>query len=231
MEKKQQMTTEAGRPVGDNQNSLTAGERGPVVFEDFLLFEKMAHFNRERIPERVVHAKGSGAYGTFTCTKFDMKKYTTAKVFEPGKRTPMLLRFSTVGGEKGSADTERDPRGFALKFYTEDGNWDLVGNNTPVFFIKDPKKFSDFIHTQKRDPRTNCKSPTMMWDFWSLNPESLHQVMILMSDRGTPHGYRHMDGFGSHTFSMINAGNERFWGKFHFKTPQGIKNFTGRRAK
>src|SRR6201991_1073023 len=224
------MTTDQGRPVGDNQNSLTVGQRGPIVFEDYLLFEKMAHFNRERIPERVVHAKGSGAYGTLTITNPDMKKYTTAKVFEPGKKTPLFIRFSTVGGEKGSADSERDPRGFAIKFYTEQGNWDLVGNNTPVFFIKDPKKFSDFIHTQKRDPYTNCKSATMMWDFWSLNPESLHQVMIVMSDRGTPHGYRDMYGFGSHTFSFINADNERFWIKFHFKTAQGIKNFTDEEA-
>src|ERR1700733_8918360 len=229
-EKKQTMTTDAGRPVGDNQNSLTVGPRGPVVFEDFLLFEKMAHFNRERIPERVVHAKGSGAYGHFVCTN-PLTEYTSAKVFSnAGKKTPTFLRFSTVGGEKGSADTERDPRGFALKFYTEEGNWDLVGNNTPVFFVKDPKKFSDFIHTQKRDPYINCKSATMMWDFWSLNPESLHQVMILMSGRGTPYGYRHMDGFGSHTFSMINAKNERHWVKFHFKTQQGIKNFTGEEA-
>src|ERR1700749_2074592 len=226
-EKKPIMTTDAGRPVGGNKNSLTVGARGPVVFEDYLLFEKMAHFNRERIPERVVHAKGSGAYGHFVVTNPDMSKYTSAKIFDTiGKQTQVFLRFSTVGGEKGSADTERDPRGFALKFYTEEGNWDLVGNNTPVFFIKDPKKFSDFIHTQKRDPYTNCKSATMMWDFWSLNPESLHQVTILMSDRGTPYGYRHMDGFGSHTFSMINAKNERVWVKFHFKTAQGIKNFT-----
>src|SRR6476646_8273818 len=222
--KKKIMTTNAGRPVGDNQNSLTVGSRGPVVFEDFLLFEKMAHFNRERIPERVVHAKGTGAFGTFTVIN-DISKYTRAKIFNTiGKQTKVFLRFSTVGGEKGSADTERDPRGFALKFYTEDGNWDLVGNNTPIFFIKDPKKFSDFIHTQKRDPYTNCKSPTMMWDFWSLNPESLHQVMFLMSDRGTPYGYRHMHGFGSHTFSMINKNNEKHWVKFHFKTAQGIKN-------
>src|SRR6202453_789890 len=228
--KSKQMTTDAGRPVGDNQNSITVGNRGPIVFEDYLLFEKMAHFNRERVPERVVHAKGSAVHGTFTCTNPDMARYTTAKVFEQGKKTPTFLRFSTVGGEKGSADSERDPRGFALKFYTDDGNWDLVGNNTPVFFIKDPKKFSDFIHTQKRDPRTNLKSPTMMWDFWSLSPESLHQVMILMSDRGTPHGYRHMDGFSSHTFSMINAKNEKVWVKFHFKTMQGIKNFTNDEA-
>jgi catalase len=222
----QRMTTDAGRPVGDNQNSLTVGPRGPVVFEDFLLFEKMAHFNRERIPERVVHAKGSGAYGHFVCTN-PLTKYTTAKLFaSAGKKTPTFLRFSTVGGEKGSADTERDPRGFALKFYTEEGNWDLVGNNTPVFFIRDPLKFGDFIHTQKRDPQTNLKSPTMMWDFWSLSPESLHQVTILFSDRGTPDGYRHMDGFSSHTFSLINANNELFYVKWHFKTKQGIKNFT-----
>jgi catalase len=228
--KRNVLTTDVGRPVGDNQNSLTVGPRGPIVFDDFLLFEKMAHFNRERIPERVVHAKGSGAYGTFTCTKSDMKKYTTAKVFEPGKRTPMLLRFSTVGGEKGSADSERDPRGFAMKFYTEEGNWDLVGNNTPVFFIRDPLKFGDFIHTQKRDPETNLKSPRMMWDFWSLSPESLHQVTILFSDRGTPKGYRHMNGYGSHTFSLINDKNELFYVKYHFKTKQGIDNFTAEEA-
>jgi catalase len=225
------MTTDAGRPVGDNQNSLTLGPRGPVVFEDFLLFEKMAHFNRERIPERVVHAKGSGAYGTFTVTNPEMAKYTAAKLFDKvGKQTPTFIRFSTVGGEKGSADTERDPRGFALKFYTEEGNWDMVGNNTPVFFIRDPLKFGDFIHTQKRDPETNLKSPTMMWDFWSLSPESLHQVTILFSDRGTPNGYRHMDGFSSHTFSMINAKGELFYCKWHFKTKQGIKNFTREEA-
>ena len=228
--KRKVLTTDVGRPVGDNQNSLTVGPRGPIVFDDFLLFEKMAHFNRERIPERVVHAKGSGAYGTFTCTKADMKKYTTAKVFEPGKKTPMLLRFSTVGGEKGSADSERDPRGFAMKFYTEEGNWDLVGNNTPVFFIRDPLKFGDFIHTQKRDPETNLKSPRMMWDFWSLSPESLHQVTILFSDRGTPKGYRHMNGYGSHTFSLINDKNELFYVKYHFKTKQGIDNFTAEEA-
>jgi catalase len=225
MSENKRMTTDAGRPVGDNQNSLTVGPRGPVVFEDFLLFEKMAHFNRERIPERVVHAKGSGAYGHFVCTN-PLAQYTTAKLFSSaGKKTPTFLRFSTVGGEKGSADTERDPRGFALKFYTEEGNWDLVGNNTPVFFIRDPLKFGDFIHTQKRDPQTNLKSPTMMWDFWSLSPEALHQVTILFSDRGTPDGYRHMDGFSSHTFSLINAKNELFYVKWHFKTKQGIKNF------
>jgi catalase len=201
------------------------------VFEDALLFEKMAHFNRERIPERVVHAKGSGAHGIFTVTNPEMKKYTTARLFDTvGKKTPAFLRFSLVAGEKGSADTERDPRGFAMKFYTEEGNWDLVGNNTPVFFIRDPLKFSDFIHTQKRDPETNLKSPTMMWDFWSLSPESLHQVTILFSDRGTPKGYRHMDGFGSHTFSLINAKNELFYVKWHFKNEQGIENFTREEA-
>jgi catalase len=225
-EQKKTMTTDAGRPVGDNQNSITVGPRGPVVFEDFLLFEKMAHFNRERVPERVVHAKGSGAFGHFTCTSTEITKYTTAKLFNAaGKKTPTFLRFSTVGGEKGSADTARDPRGFALKFYTEEGNWDMVGNNTPVFFIKDGIKFNDFIHTQKRDPQTNLKSPTMMWDFWSLSPESLHQVTILFSDRGTPNGYRHMNGYSSHTFSLINAKNELFYVKWHFKTKQGIKNF------
>jgi catalase len=225
------MTTDAGRPVGDNQNSLTVGPRGPVVFEDFLLFEKMAHFNRERIPERVVHAKGSGAYGYFVCTSSEITKYTTAKLFNGvGKKTPTFIRFSTVGGEKGSADTERDPRGFALKFYTEEGNWDMVGNNTPIFFIRDPLKFGDFIHTQKRDPETNLKSPTMMWDFWSLSPESLHQVTILFSDRGTPDGYRHMDGFSSHTYSLINSKNELFYVKWHFKTKQGVKNFTREQA-
>jgi catalase len=224
------LTTASGRPVWDNENSVTAGSRGPILLQDYILHEKMAHFNRERLPERVVHAKGSGAYGKFTVTN-DITGYSRAKIFsQVGKETKCFLRFSTVGGEKGSADTERDPRGFALKFYTEDGNWDLVGNNTPVFFIKDPMKFGDFIHTQKRDPKTNCKSATMMWDFWSLNPESLHQVTILFTDRGTPYGYRHMHGFGSHTFSFINAQNERFWVKFHFLTQQGIKNFTDAEA-
>ncbi|MGC4098404.1 MAG: catalase [Nitrospira sp.] len=223
--KNKKLTTASGKPYAENENTQSVGPRGPLLLQDFILHEKMAHFNRERIPERVVHAKGTGAFGTFTVTN-DITKYTKAKIFSKvGKETKLFIRFSTVGGELGSADTERDPRGFAVKFYTEDGNWDLVGNNTPVFFVKDPKKFGDFIHTQKRDPRTHCKSPTMMWDFWSLNPESLHQVMILMSDRGTPYGYRHMHGFGSHTFSMINAKNERVWVKFHFQTQQGIKNF------
>lgn len=224
------LTTADGIPVADNQNSLTAGPRGPVLMQDFHLMEKLAHFNRERIPERVVHAKGAAAFGTFTVTN-DITRYSKAKVFaEVGKQTPVLLRFSTVGGEKGSADAERDPRGFAVKFYTEEGNWDLTGNNTPVFFIRDPLKFPDFIHTQKRNPQTNCKDANAMWDFWSLSPESLHQVTILFSDRGTPKTYRHMDGFGSHTFSLIDAQGERVWCKFHFKTLQGIENFTASEA-
>jgi len=224
------MTTNSGRPVGDNQNSVTIGPRGPVLMEDYLLFEKMAAFNRERIPERVVHAKGAAAYGTFTVTK-DISKYTYAKIFDKiGKQTEVLARFSTVAGEKGSADTARDPRGFALKFYTEEGNWDMTGNNTPIFFIRDPLKFGDFIHSQKRIPQTNLRSPTVMWDFWSLSPESLHQNTILFSDRGTPDGFRFMNGYSSHTFSLINAKNERFWVKWHFKTMQGIKNLTADKA-
>jgi catalase len=230
MDEPKTMTTVTGIPVGDNQNSLTAGPRGPVLMQDYLLIEKMAHFNRERIPERVVHAKGSGAHGVFEVTQ-DITRWTKAKLFESvGKETEMFARLSTVGGEKGSADTERDPRGFALKFYTEEGNWDLVGNNTPVFFIRDPLKFSDFIHTQKRDPQTNLKSPTMMWDFWSLSPESLHQVTILFSDRGTPWGFRHMHGFSSHTYSLINSQGERVWSKWHFKSLQGIRNFNREEA-
>jgi catalase len=225
------LTTDAGIPVSDNQNSLTAGARGPLLMQDFHLLEKMAHFNRERIPERVVHAKGSGAYGIFTVTQ-DITQYTKAKLFSQiGKQTEILSRFSTVAGERGAADAERDVRGFALKFYTEEGNWDMVGNNTPVFFVRDPLKFSDFIHTQKRDPKTNLRNPTSMWDFWSLCPESLHQVTILFSDRGLPQGHRHMNGYGSHTYSFINANNERFWVKFHFKTLQGIKNWTNEEAK
>lgn len=228
--KKKKLTTASGRPYFENEDSLTAGRRGPILLQDHFLHEKLAHFNRERIPERVVHAKGTGAFGTFRVTG-DITRYTKAKLFSRvGNECRVFARFSTVGGERGSADTERDPRGFAVKFYTEDGNWDLVGNNTPVFFIKDPKKFPDFIHTQKRDPKTNLKSPTMMWDYWSLNPESLHQVMILFSNRGTPDGYRHMNGYGSHTFSMINAKNERVWVKFHFKTMQGNRGLTGARA-
>jgi catalase len=230
MSDNRKLTTASGIPYYHHEDTQSAGPRGPLLLQDFILHEKMANFNRERIPERIVHAKGSAAYGTFTVTN-DISQYTKAKLFnEIGKQTRMILRMSTVGGEKGSADTERDPRGFALKFYTEDGNWDLVGNNTPIFFIKDPKKFSDFIHTQKRDPYTNCKSATMVWDFFSLNPESLHQVMFLMSDRGTPYGFRHMHGFGSHTYSMVNSNNERIYVKFHFKTQQGIKNFTADEA-
>lgn len=224
------MTTASGIPVADNQNSLTAGERGPVLLQDFHLLEKLAHFNRERIPERVVHAKGAGAFGTLTVTH-DITKYTKAKLFSKvGKQTDLLLRFSTVAGEKGSADTVRDVRGFAIKFYTEEGNWDLVGNNTPVFFLRDPLKFPDFIHTQKRVPQTNLKSDEIQWDFWSLVPESLHQVTILFSDRGTPKGYAHINGYGSHTYSFINAKDERFWVKFHFKTAQGIENFAAEEA-
>ncbi|MBI1357504.1 MAG: catalase [Acidobacteria bacterium] len=224
------LTTSAGIPVGDNQNSLSAGPRGPLLVQDWQLFEKHAHFNRERIPERVVHAKGSGAFGTFTVTG-DITHYTKAKLFsEVGKQTPLLVRFSTVAGERGAADAERDVRGFAVKFYTEEGNWDLVGNNTPVFFVRDPYKFPDFIHTQKRDPRTNLRNPIAMWDFWSLSPESLHQVTILFSDRGIPRSYRHMNGYGSHTMSLINHAGERFWVKFHFKTNQGIQTFTDEEA-
>jgi catalase len=224
------ITTASGIPVADNQNSVTAGPRGPVLLQDFHLIEKLQHFNRERIPERVVHAKGSGAYGTFTVTH-DITKYSKAKLFaEVGKQTETFLRFSTVGGEKGSADTERDPRGFAVRFYTEEGNWDLVGNNTPVFFLKDGIKFPDFIHTQKRDPQTNLKSPTAMFDFWSRTPESLHQVTTLFSSRGTPDGYRHMHGFGSHTYSLINVDGERVYVKWHFLTQQGIKNLSAEEA-
>ncbi len=226
----QTMTMNNGRPIGDNQNSLSAGRRGPLLMEDYLLFEKMAQFNRERVPERVVHAKGSGAFGKFTVTH-DISRYTTAKLFgKVGNTCETFARFSTVGGEKGSADTARDPRGFAVKFYTEEGNWDMTGNNTPVFFIRDPLKFSDFIHTQKREPQTNLKSSTMMWDFWSLSPEALHQVTILFSDRGIPDGYRHMNGYASHTFSLINAQNELVYVKWHFKTQQGIRNLTPQRA-
>ena len=218
------LTTASGAPVADNQNSRSAGPRGPLLLDDFHLIEKLAHFNRENIPERRVHAKGSGAHGTFTLTR-DMAQLSSAKLFDTvGKQTPTFLRFSTVGGERGSADTARDPRGFALKFYTEEGNWDIVGNNTPVFFIRDPLKFPDFIHTQKRLPQSNLKSAQMMWDFWSHSPESLHQVTILFSDRGIPDGYRHMHGFGSHTYSLINAAGERHWVKWHYKTMQGIKN-------
>ncbi|MEJ2565402.1 MAG: catalase [Gammaproteobacteria bacterium] len=223
-------TTTAGAPIADNQNSLTAGPRGPVLLQDWQLIEKLAHQNRERIPERVVHAKGCGAFGTFTVTN-DISRYTRANIFKlVGRQTELLSRFSTVAGELGAADAERDVRGFAVKFYTEEGNWDLVGNNTPVFFIRDPLKFPDFIHTQKRHPKTNMRSPTAMWDFWSLSPESLHQVTILFSDRGLPIDVRHINGYGSHTFSFWNAQGERFWVKFHFKTQQGHEYFTNQEA-
>jgi len=220
------MTTSAGAPITDNQNSLSAGPRGPLLLQDYQLIEKLAHQNRERIPERVVHAKGSGAYGTLTITN-DITRYSKAAIFSQiGKATETFLRFSTVAGERGAADAERDVRGFSLKFYTEEGNWDLVGNNTPVFFVRDPLKFPDFIRTQKRHPQTNLRSATAMWDFWSLSPESLHQVTILFSDRGLPQGYRFLNGFGSHTYSFLNAADERFWVKFHFKSLQGIKTWS-----
>ncbi len=226
MAKNKKLTTAHGSPVSDNQNSLTAGPRGPLLMQDYQLLEKMATFNRERVPERIVHAKGSGAFGTLTITH-DITKYSKAAVFSKvGKETPCLVRFSTVAGERGAADAERDVRGFAIKFFTDEGNWDMVGNNTPVFFIRDAYKFSDFIHTQKRDPKTNMRSNTAMWDFWSLSPESLHQITILFSDRGLPQGFRFVNGYGSHTYSFINAANERFWVKFHFKTMQGIKTWT-----
>ena len=223
------LTTTAGAPIPDNQNALTAGTRGPLLMQDHQLLEKLAHQNRERIPERTVHAKGWGAFGTLRITG-DISKYTRAKVLQPGAKTPMLARFSTVAGELGAADHERDVRGFALKFYTEEGNWDLVGNNTPVFFVRDAYKFPDFIHTQKRHPRTHRRSNTAMWDFWSLSPESLHQVTIVMSDRGLPVNPMHMNGYGSHTYSLWNDKGERFWVKFHFKTEQGHKHHTNAEA-
>ncbi|EAH6869499.1 catalase [Campylobacter lari] len=223
------LTNDFGNIIADNQNSLSAGAKGPLLMQDYILLEKLAHQNRERIPERTVHAKGSGAYGELKITK-DISQYTKAKVLQLGENTPLFIRFSTVAGEAGAADAERDVRGFAIKFYTKEGNWDLVGNNTPTFFIRDAYKFPDFIHTQKRDPRTHLRSNNAAWDFWSLCPESLHQVTILMSDRGIPASYRHMHGFGSHTYSLINDKNERFWVKFHFKTKQGIKNLTNEEA-
>ena len=224
------MTTVAGAPVVDNQNTMTAGPRGPVLLQDVWYLEKLAHFDREVIPERRMHAKGSGAYGTFTVTH-DITRYTKAKIFsEIGKKTEMFVRFSTVAGERGAADAERDIRGFAMKFYTEEGNWDLVGNNTPVFFLRDPLKFPDLNHAVKRDPRTNMRSAKNNWDFWTSLPEALHQVTITMSDRGIPFSFRHMHGFGSHTFSMINAKNERVWVKFHLVCQQGIKTLTDAEA-
>lgn len=224
------LTTAAGAPVANNQDSLTAGPRGPMLLEDVWFLEKLAHFSREVIPERRMHAKGSGAFGTFTVTN-DITKYTKANIFsEVGKQTELFTRFSTVAGERGAADAERDIRGFAMKFYTEEGNWDLVGNNTPVFFFRDPLKFPDLNRAVKRDPRTNLRSAENNWDFWTNLPESLHQVTIVMSDRGIPASYRHMHGFGSHTYSLINAEGERFWVKFHHRTQQGIKNLTDQEA-
>jgi catalase len=219
-------TNDSGIPAPSDEFSLTVGRQGPTVLHDHYVVQKMQHFNRERVPERVVHAKGSGAHGFFEVTN-DVSQFTKAALFGAvGKRTPMFARFSTVAGEQGFADTVRDPRGFALKFYTEDGNYDLVGNNTPVFFVRDASKFQDFIHSQKRLPDTGMRSNDMQWDFWTLSPESAHQVLILMSDRGIPRTFRHMHGFGSHTFAWMNAGGERFWIKYHFKTVQGIENFT-----
>lgn len=229
-EKKKKLTTVAGAPVVDNQNVMTAGPRGPQLLQDVWFLEKLAHFDREVIPERRMHAKGSGAYGTFTVTD-DITKYTKAKLFsEVGKKTEVFVRFSTVAGERGAADAERDIRGFAMKFYTEEGNWDLVGNNTPVFFMRDPLKFPDLNHAVKRDPKTNLRSAKNNWDFWTLLPEALHQVTITMSDRGIPRSYRHMNGYGSHAYSLINAQNERIWVKFHFKTAQGIECLTDQEA-
>ena len=225
------LTTSAGCPVANNNNVTTAGPRGPQLLQDVWFLEKLAHFDREVIPERRMHAKGSGAYGTFTVTNAEIAKYTRAKMFdEVGKTTPLFARFTTVAGERGAADAERDIRGFAVKFYTEEGNWDLVGNNTPVFFLRDPLKFPDLNHAVKRDPRTNLRSAKNNWDFWTSLPEALHQITIVMSDRGIPASYRHMHGFGSHTFSFINEANERHWVKFHFKSRQGIKNLTDAEA-
>lgn len=223
------LTNDFGNIIADNQNSLTAGAKGPLLLQDYILLEKLAHQNRERVPERTVHAKGSGAYGELRVSA-DISKYTKAQVLQKGEVTPLFLRFSTVAGELGAADAERDPRGFAIKFYTKEGNWDMVGNNTPVFFIRDAYKFPDFIHSQKRDPRNNLRSNNAAWDFWTLCPESLHQVTILMSDRGIPKTYRHMNGYGSHTYSLINKDNERFWVKFHFKTKQGIETLDNKEA-
>jgi catalase len=220
------LTNDFGAPVPDNEHALSAGERGPLLLQDYFLVEKLAHFDRERIPERVVHAKGAGALGYFEASR-DMSEYTRAHLFgAAGRRTPVLVRFSTVGGEKGSADAERDPRGFAIKFYTEEGNYDLVGNNTPVFFIRDPFKFPDMVHTHKRHPQSNLKDPDAFWDFFSRSPESTHMVTVLFSDRGIPKSYRHMHGFGSHTFKWVNAEGKACWVKYHFRTETGIANLT-----
>ena len=230
MNGKRPLTSKSGAPVPDNDNSLTAGSRGPMMLQDTWFLEKMAHFDREVIPERRMHAKGSGAFGTFTVTH-DVTKYTKAKVFsEIGKKTDVFVRFSTVAGERGAADAERDIRGFAIKFYTEEGNWDLVGNNTPVFFLRDPLRFPDLNHAIKRDPRTNMRSMQSNWDFWTLLPEALHQVTIVMSEGGIPAIYRHMHGFGSKSLSLYNEKNERVWVKFHLRTQQGIENLSDQEA-
>jgi len=230
MSTKKVFTNASGAPVADNTNIMTAGRRGPALLQDIWLIEKLAHFDREVIPERRMHAKGWGAHGTFTVTQ-DITRFTKAKIFSAiGKQTPMFARFSTVAGERGAADAERDIRGTALKFYTEEGNWDIVGNNTPVFFFRDPLRFPDLNHAIKRDPRTGLRSADNNWDFWTLLPEALHQVTVVMSDRGIPKSFRHMHLFGSHTFSMINAANERVWVKFHFRTQQGIQNLTDAEA-
>jgi catalase len=230
MKEKTKLTNEVGAPVSDNRNSQTAGARGPVMMQDSWLMEKLAHFDREVIPERRMHAKGSGAFGTFTTTH-DVTKYTCAKLFSKiGKKTDVFVRFSTVAGERGAADAERDIRGFAIKFYTEEGNWDLVGNNTPVFFIRDAMQFPDLNHAVKRDPLTNMRSAQNNWDFWTMLPEALHQVTVVMSDRGIPASYRNMHGFGSHTFSLFDKEGKRVWVKFHLKTQQGIKNLTNAEA-
>lgn len=228
-QKKNHQTTDFGAPIADDNTSETLGRGGPVLMQDVVLLDKLSHFDRERIPERVVHAKGAGAFGWFECSA-DLSQYTCAKLFAPGKRTEVLARFSTVAGERGSADAERDPRGFALKFYTEDGIYDLVGNNTPIFFVRDTMKFPDFIHSQKRMSHNNLRSAAAMWDFWSLTPESLHQVVILMSERGIPATFRHMNGYSSHAYMWYNAKGEYVWVKYHFKTEQGIKNLTREEA-
>lgn len=223
-------TTDAGIPAPSDEFSLTVGVNGPILLQDHYLIQKMAQFNRERVPERVVHAKGGGAHGVFEVTE-DITQYCRADFLKPGRKTEMFIRFSTVAGEMGSADTVRDPRGFAIKFYTAEGNYDMVGNNTPIFFMRDPSKFQDFIHSQKRMPDTNLRSNDMQWDFWTLSPESTHQVMWLMGDRGTPRTWRHMNGYSSHTYLWENAGGEKFWVKYHFKTDQGIECFTDEEAK
>ena len=230
MSDKMPLSSNFGAPIPNNEHSLTAGERGPVLLQDYFLIEKLAHFDRERIPERVVHAKGAGAFGYFEATT-DMSRYTKAHLFgATGRNTKVLVRFSTVGGEKGSSEVDRDPRGFAIKFYTEEGNYDLVGNNTPVFFIRDPFKFPDMVHTHKRNPQSNLKDHDAFWDFFSHSPESTHMVTILFSDRGIPRNYRQMHGFGSHTFKWVNADGQACWVKYHFRTEAGVANFTSQEA-